>query len=78
MEQFHSDCMRAIALKSDSLSKFFSSWYNDQLDNMLIVVIYLYSGSLVVRLVFLPFEESSYTTFARSASGLYIYLSSLF
>ncbi|GAV92844.1 Rft-1 domain-containing protein, partial [Cephalotus follicularis] len=26
-------------------------------------------GSLVVRLVFLPFEESSYTTFARSASG---------
>lgn len=36
---------------------------------MLIVVIYFYSGSLVVRLVFLPFEESSYTTFARSASG---------
>ncbi|XP_050887043.1 uncharacterized protein LOC127092239 isoform X2 [Lathyrus oleraceus] len=28
-------------------------------------------GSLVVRLVFLPFEESSYTTFARSASGEY-------
>ncbi|KAG8377986.1 hypothetical protein BUALT_Bualt08G0090800 [Buddleja alternifolia] len=28
-------------------------------------------GSLVVRLVFLPFEESSYTTFARSASGDY-------
>lgn len=28
------------------------------------------SGSLVVRLVFLPFEESSYTTFARCASGL--------
>ena len=27
------------------------------------------SGSLVVRLVFLPFEESSYATFARSASG---------
>ncbi|KAJ9140017.1 hypothetical protein P3X46_030705 [Hevea brasiliensis] len=27
-------------------------------------------GSLVVRLVFLPFEESSYSTFARSASGL--------
>ena len=27
------------------------------------------SGSLVVRLVFLPFEESSYVTFARSASG---------
>ncbi|XP_017973702.1 PREDICTED: protein RFT1 homolog isoform X2 [Theobroma cacao] len=26
-------------------------------------------GSLVVRLVFLPFEESSYATFARSASG---------
>lgn len=26
-------------------------------------------GSLVVRLVFLPFEESSYTTFARCASG---------
>ncbi|XP_071721455.1 uncharacterized protein [Rutidosis leptorrhynchoides] len=26
-------------------------------------------GSLVVRLVLLPFEESSYTTFARSASG---------
>ncbi|GMY07836.1 protein RFT1 homolog [Fagus crenata] len=26
-------------------------------------------GSLVVRLVFLPFEESSYVTFARSASG---------
>ncbi|XP_056164312.1 uncharacterized protein LOC115673181 isoform X2 [Syzygium oleosum] len=26
-------------------------------------------GSLVVRLVFLPFEESSYTAFARSASG---------
>ncbi|KAM7274121.1 hypothetical protein ACFE04_028785 [Oxalis oulophora] len=26
-------------------------------------------GSLVVRMVFLPFEESSYTTFARSASG---------
>ncbi|MBA0876991.1 hypothetical protein Goshw_028675 [Gossypium schwendimanii] len=26
-------------------------------------------GSLVVRLVFLPFEESSYSTFARSASG---------
>nr|DAD25275.1 TPA_asm: hypothetical protein HUJ06_026739 [Nelumbo nucifera] len=26
-------------------------------------------GSLVVRLVFLPFEESSYTTFARFASG---------
>ncbi|KAK6115148.1 hypothetical protein DH2020_007417 [Rehmannia glutinosa] len=28
-------------------------------------------GSLVVRLVFLPFEESSYATFARSASGNY-------
>ncbi|KAL4327676.1 hypothetical protein AHAS_Ahas13G0123900 [Arachis hypogaea] len=28
-------------------------------------------GSLVVRLVFLPFEESSYVTFARSASGQY-------
>lgn len=28
-------------------------------------------GSLVVRLVFLPFEESSYVTFARSASGSY-------
>ncbi|KAG8638507.1 protein RFT1 homolog isoform X2 [Manihot esculenta] len=28
-------------------------------------------GSLVVRLVFLPFEESSYATFARSASGEY-------
>ncbi|GER57061.1 oligosaccharide translocation protein rft1, partial [Striga asiatica] len=28
-------------------------------------------GSLVVRLVFLPFEESSYATFARSASGDY-------
>ncbi|KAL0438367.1 UNVERIFIED_CONTAM: protein RFT1 [Sesamum latifolium] len=28
-------------------------------------------GSLVVRLVFLPFEESSYVTFARSASGEY-------
>ncbi|XP_054814813.1 uncharacterized protein LOC129315253 isoform X2 [Prosopis cineraria] len=28
-------------------------------------------GSLVVRLVFLPFEESSYATFARSASGKY-------
>ncbi|KAF2315824.1 hypothetical protein GH714_040366 [Hevea brasiliensis] len=27
-------------------------------------------GSLVVRLVFLPFEESSYATFARSSSGL--------
>ncbi|KAK9034658.1 hypothetical protein V6N11_050815 [Hibiscus sabdariffa] len=26
-------------------------------------------GSLVVRMVFLPFEESSYSTFARSASG---------
>ncbi|GAB2265434.1 hypothetical protein Dimus_000490 [Dionaea muscipula] len=26
-------------------------------------------GSLVVRLVFLPFEESSFSTFARSASG---------
>ncbi|XP_059634206.1 uncharacterized protein LOC132276673 isoform X2 [Cornus florida] len=26
-------------------------------------------GSLVVRLVFLPFEESSFATFARSASG---------
>ncbi|KAK4776531.1 hypothetical protein SAY86_005219 [Trapa natans] len=26
-------------------------------------------GSLVVRLVFLPFEESSFVTFARSASG---------
>ncbi|KAI5670220.1 hypothetical protein M9H77_10584 [Catharanthus roseus] len=26
-------------------------------------------GSLVVRMVFLPFEESSYATFARSASG---------
>ncbi|XP_058104416.1 uncharacterized protein LOC131248248 isoform X2 [Magnolia sinica] len=26
-------------------------------------------GSLVVRLVFLPFEESSYTTFAKFASG---------
>lgn len=26
-------------------------------------------GSLVVRLIFLPFEESSYATFARSASG---------
>ncbi|ONH99528.1 hypothetical protein PRUPE_6G034800 [Prunus persica] len=34
-------------------------------------------GSLVVRLVFLPFEESSYATFARSASGLlssFVYL----
>ncbi|KAL0325927.1 UNVERIFIED_CONTAM: protein RFT1 [Sesamum radiatum] len=29
-------------------------------------------GSLVVRLVFLPFEESSYVTFARSASGLVV------
>ncbi|GER27311.1 lipid transporters [Striga asiatica] len=28
-------------------------------------------GSLVVRMVFLPFEESSYATFARSASGDY-------
>ncbi|XP_061353336.1 uncharacterized protein LOC133298116 [Gastrolobium bilobum] len=28
-------------------------------------------GSLVVRLVFLPFEESSYAAFARSASGQY-------
>ncbi|KAL2329355.1 hypothetical protein Fmac_022782 [Flemingia macrophylla] len=28
-------------------------------------------GCLVVRLVFLPFEESSYATFARSASGEY-------
>ncbi|KAB1210881.1 hypothetical protein CJ030_MR6G019728 [Morella rubra] len=28
-------------------------------------------GSLVVRLVFLPFEETSYATFARSASGQY-------
>ncbi|KAI3464774.1 hypothetical protein Pfo_021437 [Paulownia fortunei] len=28
-------------------------------------------GSLVVRLIFLPFEESSYATFARSASGDY-------
>ncbi|CAL0308328.1 unnamed protein product [Lupinus luteus] len=28
-------------------------------------------GSLVVRLIFLPFEESSYATFARSASGQY-------
>nr|GLL39383.1 protein RFT1 homolog [Ipomoea trifida] len=28
-------------------------------------------GSLVVRLVFLPFEESSYATFARSTSGEY-------
>ncbi|KAL1196797.1 hypothetical protein V5N11_024612 [Cardamine amara subsp. amara] len=28
-------------------------------------------GSLVVRMVFLPFEESSYTTFARFASGDY-------
>ncbi|PKI34467.1 hypothetical protein CRG98_045142 [Punica granatum] len=28
-------------------------------------------GSLVVRLVLLPFEESSYATFARSASELY-------
>ncbi|KAL8514820.1 hypothetical protein ACS0TY_013783 [Phlomoides rotata] len=26
-------------------------------------------GSLVVRMIFLPFEESSYLTFARSASG---------
>ncbi|KAI4340820.1 hypothetical protein MLD38_025622 [Melastoma candidum] len=26
-------------------------------------------GSLVVRMVFMPFEESSYTTFARVASG---------
>ena len=31
---------------------------------------YHISGSLVVRVVFLPFEESSYTTFARCASGL--------
>ncbi|KAH7557395.1 hypothetical protein JRO89_XS11G0142500 [Xanthoceras sorbifolium] len=29
-------------------------------------------GSLVVRLVFLPFEESSYATFARSASGQHL------
>ncbi|KAJ0043485.1 hypothetical protein Pint_17189 [Pistacia integerrima] len=29
-------------------------------------------GSLVVRMVFLPFEESSYATFARSASGLFL------
>ncbi|WCJ36457.1 lipid transporters [Euphorbia peplus] len=28
-------------------------------------------GSLVVRLVFLPFEESSYATFAKCASGQY-------
>ncbi|KAI4323828.1 hypothetical protein L6164_023405 [Bauhinia variegata] len=28
-------------------------------------------GSLVVRMVFLPFEESSFATFARSASGQY-------
>ncbi|KAL5744266.1 hypothetical protein ACOSQ2_027382 [Xanthoceras sorbifolium] len=32
-------------------------------------------GSLVVRLVFLPFEESSYATFARSASGQHPYKS---
>ncbi|KAJ6703787.1 ENDOPLASMIC RETICULUM MULTISPAN TRANSMEMBRANE PROTEIN-RELATED [Salix viminalis] len=29
--------------------------------------------SLVVRLVFLPFEESSYATFSRSASGLFLF-----
>lgn len=29
-------------------------------------------GSLVVRMVFLPFEESSYATFARSTSGEYL------
>ncbi|KAL3845354.1 hypothetical protein ACJIZ3_002757 [Penstemon smallii] len=28
-------------------------------------------GSLAVRMIFLPFEESSYATFARSASGEY-------
>ena len=28
-----------------------------------------FSGSLVVRLVFSPFEEISYATFARGASG---------
>ncbi|KAL1532419.1 protein RFT1 isoform X1 [Salvia divinorum] len=31
-------------------------------------------GSLVVRLIFLPFEESSYLTFARSASGIQVTL----
>ncbi|KAG2710161.1 hypothetical protein I3760_04G013100 [Carya illinoinensis] len=33
-------------------------------------------GSLVVRMVFLPLEESSYATFARSSSGaalIYLY-----
>lgn len=29
----------------------------------------LFAGSLVVRIVFLPFEESSYATFAQLASG---------
>jgi len=29
-------------------------------------------GSLVVRMVFLPFEESSYTIFARFASGSFL------
>lgn len=29
-------------------------------------------GSLVVRMVFLPFEESSYATFARFASGSFL------
>lgn len=34
--------------------------------------LYQISGSLVVRIVFLPFEESSFATFARSASGLFL------
>lgn len=34
---------------------------------------FVFPGSLVVRLIFLPFEESSYATFAKLASGLFPY-----
>lgn len=46
-------------------------WF-DPLSMLKLLIVFHISGSLVVRLVFLPFEESSYATFARSASGLYL------
>ncbi|KAB5564347.1 hypothetical protein DKX38_004401 [Salix brachista] len=42
----------------------------DKLVTCLVQILCASLKSLVVRLVFLPFEESSYATFSRSASGL--------
>ena len=66
--------LNLITLRFNSVSYFFEK--NDECSLPECVCLSFFfeknhhlSGSLVVRLVFLPFEESSYATFARSATG---------